>query len=164
MEKQIQESTELARSDEQVYQLDLQLYQIVFPNFKYEPPSFVSMEIGTNNKPPTTTPSMVQHVATTKLRSGTCLETIPLPIQIFIVHVQVTTTTTEFVEGSDKFVKEQIKHVLDNGTRPLEFLFATLPLTPHHIGIGQEITLIINTMYVSKVFTTPITTFEETFN
>jgi hypothetical protein len=68
------------------------------------------------------------------------------------------------VEGSDKFVKEQIKHVLDNGTRPLEFLFATLPLTPHHIGIGQEITLIINTMYVSKVFTTPITTFEETFN
>jgi hypothetical protein len=120
----------------------LHAYQIVFPNLKYEPPSFISMEVGTSSKTPTTTPSMVQHVATAKpispLKNETCLKSIPLPIQIFIVHVYVTTTTTtEFVEVSDKFVNEQVEHVdppfivLDNGIGPLEFLFATLPLTPH---------------------------------
>ncbi len=69
----------------------LHVYQIVFPSFKYEQPSFISMEIRTSSKAPTTTPSMVQHVATTKPinppKNETCLENIPLPIQIFIVHV-----------------------------------------------------------------------------
>jgi hypothetical protein len=48
--------------------------------------------------------------------------------------------------------------------RPLQFLFATLSLTPHQIDIGQNIILIINTLHDSEVFTTPITTFEETFD
>jgi hypothetical protein len=46
----------------------------------------------------------------------------------------------------------------------LEFLYVNLPLTPHHIGIGQEIILISSTPHASKVFTTPITTFEDTPN
>jgi hypothetical protein len=41
---------ELAHSDEQSYQLELHAYQTTFPNFKYEPPNFVFVEIGTNNK------------------------------------------------------------------------------------------------------------------
>jgi hypothetical protein len=55
---------ELARFDEQSYQLELHAYWTTFPNFKYEPFSFVFVEIITNNKTPTT-PSMVQHVAIT---------------------------------------------------------------------------------------------------
>ncbi len=46
----------------------------------------------------------------------------------------------------------------------LEFLFVSLPLTPHQIGIGKEITLISSTPHASKVFTTPIATFENTFD
>jgi hypothetical protein len=46
----------------------------------------------------------------------------------------------------------------------LEFLFTNLLLTPHQIGIGQEIILSSSTPHASKVFTTPITTFEETPN
>jgi hypothetical protein len=63
---------ELARVDEQVYQLELQAYQIAFPNFKYEPPSFVSMEIGTNTRATSVASSTFgpdprkQHVVTTK--------------------------------------------------------------------------------------------------
>ncbi len=49
-EEQMQENMELACSDEQSYQLELHAYRIAFPNFKYELFSFVSMEIGTNNK------------------------------------------------------------------------------------------------------------------
>jgi len=46
----------------------------------------------------------------------------------------------------------------------LEFLLATLPLTPHQIGIGQDITLITNTPHALEVFMTPIVTFEETLD
>jgi hypothetical protein len=46
---------ELAHFDEHNYQLELHAYQIIFPNFKYKPPSFISMEIGTNNKVLSTT-------------------------------------------------------------------------------------------------------------
>jgi hypothetical protein len=72
-------------SGEQVYQLELQVYQTTFPNFKYEPPSFVSTKIRSNNKTTTTTtPFVVQPIVNVKLvsplRGGTCLEIIPLPI------------------------------------------------------------------------------------
>jgi hypothetical protein len=40
---------ELAYSDEQSYQLELHAYQIAFPDFKYELPNFVFMEIGTSS-------------------------------------------------------------------------------------------------------------------
>ncbi len=72
------------------------------------------------------------------------------------------------MKGSEKSVKEHIElvdpsfTVLDSKVEPLEFLFTSLPLTPHQIGIGQEITLISSTPHASKVFMTPITTFEET--
>ncbi len=46
----------------------------------------------------------------------------------------------------------------------MEFLYASLPLTPHRIGIGQEITLISSTPHASEVFTTSIMTFEDTPN
>jgi hypothetical protein len=41
---------ELAHSDEHNYQLELHAYQITFLDFKYKPPNFVFMEIGTSNK------------------------------------------------------------------------------------------------------------------
>jgi hypothetical protein len=41
---------ELACFDEHSYQLALQAYHIAFLDFKNEPPSFVSMEIGTSSK------------------------------------------------------------------------------------------------------------------
>jgi hypothetical protein len=41
---------ELVQFVEQCYQVELQVYQIAFPNFKYEPPSFVHVEIETNSK------------------------------------------------------------------------------------------------------------------
>jgi hypothetical protein len=44
----------------------------------------------------------------------------------------------------------------------LEFLFVSLILTPYQISIGQEIILISSTLHVYGVFTTPITTFEDT--
>ncbi len=40
IEEQIQESMELARYDEQNYQLELHAYQTTFLNFKYIPPQF----------------------------------------------------------------------------------------------------------------------------
>ncbi len=148
------------------------MYRIIFLDFKYEPPSFVFIEIGTNSKTPTT-PSVV-HVATTRLvnplKGGTYFKFISLPIQFFSVPIQVIIATTKFVDSSDKFVKEHVEHVdpsftiFDIGIEPSEFLLVTLPLTPHQIGIGQEITLTTNTSHASKVFTTQITTFEETFN
>ncbi len=72
------------------------------------------------------------------------------------------------MRGSEKFVKEQVEPVdfpftiLDSGVGPLEFLSPSLPLTLHQIGIGQNIILISNTLHASKVFMTPVTTFEET--
>ncbi len=72
------------------------------------------MEIGTNSKA-LATPSMVQPVTTTKLvspqRGGIGLEIIPLLVQSFSVHVQVTIATTKLVDSSDKSVKEQVEHV-----------------------------------------------------
>jgi hypothetical protein len=67
-------------------------------------------------------------------------------------------------------IKEHVEHVdpsfivFDSETGPLEFLLATLPLTPHQIGIGQDITLITNTPHALEVFMTPIVTFEETLD
>ncbi len=82
---------------------------------------------------------MVQHVATTKLvsppRGGTCLEIIPLHVQILFVHVHIT--IIEHVGSSDNFVRKQVEHVdpsftiLDSGIGPLKFLHVTSPLTPH---------------------------------
>ncbi len=74
------------------------------------------------------------------------------------------------MESNDKSIKEHVEFVdpsfivFDSKIGPLEFLLATLPLTPHQIGIGQEITLITNTPHGLKVFMTPITTFEKTFD
>ncbi len=52
-----------------------------FLDFKYEPRSFVSMQIGTNSKIPTT-PFVVQHVTKliNPLGGGIGLETIPLHV------------------------------------------------------------------------------------
>ncbi len=72
------------------------------------------------------------------------------------------------MRGSEKFVKKQAEPfdpsftILDSKVEPLEFLSTSLPLTPHQIGIGQDITLISSTPHASEVFTTPIATFEET--
>jgi hypothetical protein len=41
---------ELVRFDEQSYQLELQAYQITFLDFKYEPLSFIFMEIGISSR------------------------------------------------------------------------------------------------------------------
>jgi hypothetical protein len=81
---------ELAHFDGQSYQLELHTYQIVFLDFKYEPPNFVYVEIRTNSRAPTT-PSMVHPIASTKpispLRGGTSLEIIPLLVQTFTILV-----------------------------------------------------------------------------
>jgi hypothetical protein len=149
----------------------MKAYRATFPNFKYKPLSFIFVEIGTNSKT-LATPSMVQPIATSKLisplRGGIGLKIIPSHVQTFTLHFQITTITIEPVRGSEKYVKEQAKLidpsfiVLDRGVGPLEFLSTSLLLTPHEIGIGEEITLISSTPHVLKVFTTPIVTFEET--
>ncbi len=48
--------------------------------------------------------------------------------------------------------------ILDSKLESLKFLFASLPLTPHQIGIRQEVILIPSTSHASEVFTTPIAT------
>jgi hypothetical protein len=74
------------------------------------------------------------------------------------------------MESNDKSVKKHVEpidpsfFVYDSKIRPLEFLLATLLLTPHQIGIGQDITLIINTLHALEVFMTPIITFEKTLD
>ncbi len=89
MEEHIQENMELTYFDECNYQLKLQVYRIAFFDFKYEPPSFVCVEIGTSSKTPTT-PYVVQRVAIIKpispLRGGTSLEIIPLHVQFFFLY------------------------------------------------------------------------------
>jgi hypothetical protein len=52
--------------------------------------------------------------------------------------------------------------VVNNKLETLKFLFTTIPLTPPQISVGLDITLISNTPHASKVFATPITSFEET--
>jgi hypothetical protein len=53
---------------------------------------------------------MVQPIATTKpigpLRGGIGLKIIPLHVQTFTIHVQVTTNTIELVRSKERFVKE----------------------------------------------------------
>jgi hypothetical protein len=80
----------------------------------------------------------------------------------------MTTVVSKPMEDSERFDKEQVEHVnpsftiLDSILEFLEFLFASVPLTPHQIGIGQEGILISSIPHASKVFTTPIATFEDT--
>jgi hypothetical protein len=162
---------EVVRFDEQSYQLGLQAYQTTFPDFKYESASFASMEIRTNSKVPTT-PSMLQPI--TKLisppRGGTCLEIIPLFFQTFTILISLTIVVNQLVEGSERSNKEQVETInlsftiLYSRLKSLEFISTSVPLTPHHIGIGQEVTLISSTPHASKVFITPIVTFEDTFD
>ncbi len=55
------------------------------------------------------------------------------------------------MRGSEKSVEEQAEPIdpsftiLDSKLKPFEFLSTNLPLTPHQIGIGQEITLMSST-------------------
>ncbi len=55
------------------------------------------------------------------------------------------------MEDSKRFDKEWVEHVnpsftiLDNRSKSLEFLSTSVLLTPHQIGIGQEVTLISST-------------------
>jgi hypothetical protein len=70
-------------------------------------------------------------------------------------------------KGSDKKHDELVNPsyiILDNRLNFLEFLSTNVPLAPHQINIGYEVTLISNTPHVSEVYTTPITTFEDTPN
>jgi hypothetical protein len=111
-EEQIQESMELARFDEESYQLELHAYQTAFLDFKYKLPNFVSTEIGTSNRAPTT-PFVVQLVAITKpispLRGGTSLKIIPLPVHTFIIHVLIVIVVNEPIKGS----KDRIRNILN---------------------------------------------------
>ncbi len=103
------------------------------------------MEIGTNNIIPTT-PTIVQPIVATKSVSpvigGTSLEIIPLPIQTFTIHIQVTIVFIKHVKGNEKSVTKQTKLVdpsftiLNSGVGPLEFLSISLSLTPHQTNIG----------------------------
>jgi hypothetical protein len=80
-EERIHDSMELAHSNEQSYQLKLQAYKITFSNFKYEPLSFVFVEIGTSRRVPST-PTMVQPVtkSISPLRGGTSFKIIPIHV------------------------------------------------------------------------------------
>jgi hypothetical protein len=94
-------------------------------------------------------PSMVQPIAITKLvsplRGGRGLEVIPLPIQTFTIFVLVANVANELVKGSEKPNKEQVEHVnpsfttLNNRVKSLEFLYASLLLTPHQIGMVKRL-------------------------
>jgi hypothetical protein len=80
----------------------------------------------------------------------------------------MTTVFNQPVEGSERSNKKHDELVnlsftiLDSRLKYLEFMSINVPLTPHQIGIGQEVTLISNTPHALEVFTTPITTFEDT--
>ncbi len=120
---------ELARFDEQSYQLELQAYQTILLELKYKPLSFLSMQIGTNGKI-IVTPSVVWLVIklVSPLRGGTRLKIIPLHVQTFIIHVLVTIVFSQPMEGNERFDKEQIEHanpsftILDNRLESLEFI------------------------------------------
>ncbi len=131
---------ELACFDEQSYQLELHAYQTAFLDFKYEPPSFVYVEIGTNNKVPTM-PSMVQPISITKpispLKRWNRFKNHTLTYSNFYHTYSSCHVINEPMKGSEKFAKEQAELVdflfivLDNKVEPLEFLSTSLPLTPH---------------------------------
>jgi hypothetical protein len=160
---------ELACYDEHSYQLKLQTYQTIFLNFKYKPPSIVSVEIGTNNRIPVTS-FMVQPIIkpVSPLRSGTCLEIIPLHVQTFTIHVLATTIVSQLVEDSERFDKKHDELVnpsytiLDKRLESLESLSISVHVTPHQIGIDQEVNLISSTLHALEVYITPITTFKDT--
>ncbi len=69
---------------------------------------------------------------------------------------------------NDKTAKEQVELVDPSFTilniivKYSEFLSISLLLTPHQIGIGQEIMLTSITLHVFEIFMTPIVTFEKT--
>ncbi len=71
---------ELARFDEQNYQLELQAYQTTYPDFNYKPLNLVSLEIGTSNRV-LVTPFVVQPIIKpiNALIGGVGLKIIPLP-------------------------------------------------------------------------------------
>jgi hypothetical protein len=123
------------------------------------------VEIGISSKVPAM-PFVVQVIAITK--NGTNWKTIPLFVKTFTLHLPITIVVSKPMEDNEKSNKEYVELVntsftiLDNGLESLEFLFVSLLLTPHQIGIGQEVTLISSTLHALNVFTTPITTFENT--
>jgi hypothetical protein len=80
---------ELVHFHGQSFQLKLYTHQTVFPNFKYKPPSFVYVEIGTNSRVPTT-PSMVQPITkpVSPLEGGISLEIIPYMFRLLLYMFQ----------------------------------------------------------------------------
>jgi hypothetical protein len=137
-EDHIQDIMELVHSDEQSYQLELQAYYTAFPDFKYETPSFVSMEIGTNSNV-ATMPSMVQPVTKpiSPLKGGKSLKIIPLLVQAFIISILITIVVSQSVEGSERSDKKHAELVnpsyiiLDSRLKYLEFLSTSVLVTPH---------------------------------
>jgi hypothetical protein len=133
---------ELARIGEDVYQLELQAYQTTFLDFKYEPTSFVYVEIKTSTRTTSASftfgPNPREQPVITKLispiRGGTCLEIIPLLVIILTIPVEVI---LELVVT--------LSLVVSSGLESLEFLFTTILLTPPQIGVGLE----INFQYIS---------------
>ncbi len=82
----------------------------------------------------------------------------------------MTIVFNQLVEGSERSDKKHDELVnpsftiLNSRLKYLEFISINVPLTPHQIGIGHEVTLISNTPHALKVFTTLIATFEDTLN
>jgi hypothetical protein len=72
------------------------------------------------------------------------------------------------MEGNERSDKEHVEHgnpsftILDSRLESLEFISISVPLTPHQIG--EEVILISSTLHALEVFTTPITTFEDTLD
>jgi hypothetical protein len=151
----------LVKADEEVYQLELQVYQTISPNFKYKF-FFLSMEIGTNTRTTSATSSIFwlnlkEQLVTTKsinpIRRGTSLDIIPLPMIILTIPIE--------------FIPKPIDApslLVNNKLETLKILITTIPLTPPQIGVGLDITLISNTPHASEVFIMPITSFEETLD
>jgi hypothetical protein len=82
----------------------------------------------------------------------------------------MTTIVDQPMESSERSDKKQnepmnlLFTILNSRLKSLEFISTSVPLTPHQIGIGQEVTLISNTLHALEVFSTPITTFEDTLD
>jgi hypothetical protein len=71
------------------------------------------------------------------LKGGIGLEIIPLLVQTFIIHVPITTVVNQPMESSerpDKIQDELVNPtyiILDTRLESLEFLSASVHLTPH---------------------------------
>ncbi len=84
-------------------------------------------------------PSMVQHVMKpiSPPKGGTCLEIIPLLVQIFTIPIIMTIIVSQLVEGNEKSDKEHIELVnpsftiLDSRLKFLELISTNVPFTPH---------------------------------